>query len=276
MRIKLLACFLMMAYWGCTSDKFDLAIPNQLFTGKVIDFTTGYPVSNANVILAREYLIGHLGDQRNFDYTTTDAYGNFSFKVVPNKRNCYSILASKSGYTFVDTTFQLTLTPNLFDSVTEYHDTVFLDVSSILQINFHDLNPSSFSDTLYIRVGFGDSSNINPFWGNHIHQTLISYNNTFQFFDSASYKLNCYASILYLNLSQFRPYYIRHHGNAHSFWNQDYRSFLLGYGNHFSKGRVNFFISYHLSNLPFLLVLLQIRNFQEWISRTSLQKTIFL
>jgi hypothetical protein len=165
----------------------------------VIDYTTYLPVGNANVTLT---LTREMAFDRypTYHYTVADAHGNYSFSVPIEDENQYKIIPSKTGFVFVDTNaswFQS------IDGTSTYFDTVLIDAASILQVNFHDVNAASFNDTLDLLIGFNsDSSSINYYWNNpylsnHRFQSIISYNNTVHFSDSASYKQNCYAKIIY-------------------------------------------------------------------------------
>jgi|GEM_PF-4222715 len=184
-----------MLFSSCTYDKFD--IDSQMFTGKVLDYSTNIPVPGAvvrlmrtnssnyyftvldeddidsisqtdtiadsNTVFIHPYLDGHFFGNGvvEYFYTTSDASGNYQF-IVPSDetKNLYNITSSKQGYVNTDN-------PGIIGRVlhpqTNYSDFTYLDKASILHINFHDMQPASLNDTLIFNVGFSHEDHIG--WG---------------------------------------------------------------------------------------------------------------
>jgi len=191
---KLHFLFIILFVTGCTKDKFDPAPINLTFSGKVLDFSTGQPVGNANVTLA---LVNFESMDRypTHHNTVADAQGNFTFYVSAKDENEFNITASKEGYVFPDTSHSWMQN---MTSTTTYYVNVPLDKASFIQINFHDDRLTSANDTLNLLVGLGNDPLFNdPYWKSISHVGIMSYNTVLQFFDSVSYKQNNYATIFY-------------------------------------------------------------------------------
>jgi hypothetical protein len=157
------------------------------FRGIVIDYSTGQRVSNANVEV-RFTNLPNPRDTSSPDYsasTFSNSNGEFSLSLENNPtRNYYKVSGKKIDYASVDFMcgdLRSGLGRVLNMSNNPYFDTVYVDKSTVVNLNISNVSPANVNDTLelWIMRGMNCSPTIGQFRARELKLTGLIHNHFF-------------------------------------------------------------------------------------------------
>ncbi len=126
------------------------------FRGIVIDYSTGQRVSNANVLFTFRNANGRDSLSEYYASTVSNGNGEYSLSLENNWPGYYYRISGKklnysSFYLICDNRAGRSL--NM--SSIPYFDTVFVDKSTIVNLNISNVSPSNVNDTLELSLSQG-------------------------------------------------------------------------------------------------------------------------
>jgi hypothetical protein len=141
-------CYLLFTLLLLNSCKKSSDSNTYNFSGIVIDYTTGQRVSNTNVLFTftNDNSRDSLPDY--FASTVSNGNGEYSLSLENNQpRYIYRISGKKINYSPFDPICNRRVGRSLNMSSIPYFDTVFVDKSTIVNLNISNVTPSNVNDT---------------------------------------------------------------------------------------------------------------------------------